>query len=114
MRSVILLVLASLVVGCSSGEVSAPQGDAPHPVDAVGVTSWNPTPITIKAGEAVTFRNATGAVHNVQFDQGAVGRPGNVSDFGSASRSVVFMTAGSFNYHCGIHPAMQGQVIVQP
>jgi plastocyanin len=114
MRSMSLWVFASLVIGCSSGDVSAPQGDGSHQVDAVGVSSWNPTPITIKAGEAVTFRNATGAVHNVQFDQGAVGRPGNVSDFASASRSVVFMTAGSFAYHCGIHPAMQGQVVVQP
>jgi plastocyanin len=82
-------------------------------VNAVGEISWNPTPITIKAGEKVTFRNSSGTLHNVQFDQGVPGRPANVSDFASSTKAVTFNTVGTFNYQCGIHPAMQGQVIVQ-
>jgi plastocyanin len=50
----------------------------------------------------------------VQFDQGVAGHPANVADFSSTSKSVTFATAGTFPYHCGIHPAMQGQVVVQP
>lgn len=115
MRSVSLLVIAILTSaysGCGGSSMDAPADGSDHRVDAVGVTTWNPSPITIRAGEAVTFRNATGAIHNVQFDD-VSGRPANVGDFGSTSKSVTFTTAGTFAYHCGIHPAMQGQVVVQ-
>jgi plastocyanin len=118
MRSEFLsLVAVVALVGCGSGghSVTGPgQGGNSATVDAVGATSWSPTHITIRAGEAATFRNATGIVHNLRFDETA-GHPEDVADFVSASRSVVFTTAGTFDYHCGIHPAMQGQVeVVQP
>lgn len=117
MRSASLLAMVILAAGCGGGygggSVSGPPDPSDHRVDAVGVTSWSPTPVTVKAGEAVTFRNTSAITHNVQFDDVA-GRPGNVADFTSASRSVTFTTAGTFAYHCGIHPAMQGQVVVEP
>jgi plastocyanin len=114
MRSMILLVAVTLFIGCSNdnGYAAGPGND--KVVDAVGVTTWNPTPITIKAGEAVTFRNNSSTTHNVQFEQGTAGHPANVTDFQASSKSVTFATAGTYAYHCGIHPAMQGQIIVQP
>jgi len=121
MRSMMLLLLAGLVAGCGGGGYGGGGGGggpaAPPPgnvVSAVGVTAWSPAAITIKPGEAVSFRNPSGTAHNVQFDQGVAGHPGNVADFTAASKSVAFAAAGTFPYHCGIHPAMQGQVVVQP
>ena len=32
----------------------------------------------------------------------------------SSTRSVTFTTPGTYAYHCGIHPVMQGTVVVQP
>jgi plastocyanin len=115
MRSMFLLLSASMLIGsaCSNNDVNGPETDS-NRVDAVGVTAWNPTPITITAGEAVTFRNSSSTVHNVKFDQGTAGHPADVADFANASKSVTFATAGTYAYHCGIHPAMQGTVIVQP
>ena len=122
MRSMTLLLVAGLAFGCGGGGgyggggngggiTSPPPGNV---VGAVGVTSWNPATIAIKAGEDVSFRNSSSTAHNVQFDQAVAGHPGNVGDFASTSRSVTFATAGTFTYHCGIHPVMQGQVVVQP
>ena len=120
MHSMTLLLLAVLVLGCGGGGAGGGGGGGVTPpppgniVGPVGVTAWSPATITIKAGEDVTFRNTSGTAHNVQFDQGVAGHPANVADFSSTSKSVTFATAGTFPYHCGIHPAMQGQVVVQP
>ncbi len=122
MRSMTLVLLAGLAFGCGGGGYGGGGGDGngittPPPgnvVSAVGVTAWNPAVITIRAGEDVTFRSPSSTAHSVQFDQGVPGHPGNVADFADASKSVTFATAGTFPYHCGIHPVMQGQVVVQP
>ena len=80
----------------------------------MSATSWSPPTITVKAGDVVTFRNTTGITHNVRFDQNVAGHPGDVGDFSSGTKPVTFSTAGTYAYHCGIHPNMQGQVVVQP
>lgn len=116
MRSSSLLLLAVLAFGCKDGyDVTNPPVDGgSNVVNAVGATAWNPPTITIKAGETVQFQNSTGATHNVRFDGDVPGQPGDVDNFASATRSVTFTTPGTYAYHCGIHPVMQGTVIVQP
>jgi len=112
MRSIGILLVTLLVVACGSDYGTGPQ-PASNVVDAVGVTAWNPAAITITVGGSVTFNNSSTIAHNLRFDEVA-GRPGDVADFVSTSKAVVFTTAGTYAYHCGIHPAMQGQVVVQP
>jgi len=125
MRSMTLVLLAGLALGCGGGNgggggdgdgVTTPPPPPPsgNVVSAVGVTAWSPAAITIRAGEIVSFRDPSSTAHSVQFDQGVAGHPGNVPDFAATSKSVTFATAGTFPYHCGIHPAMQGRVVVQP
>jgi plastocyanin len=66
------------------------------------------------AGNAVTFRYSSRTAHTVQFDQGVADHLGGVADFASTSDRLTFATAGVSPYHCGIHPVVQGQVVVQP
>lgn len=115
MRSMMLIVTVILATACggSYGTDPTQEGNA-HTVEAVGATAWNPTTVSLAAGETVTFHNGTGIVHNVRFDAVGVVPPGDVADFTSGSRSVTFATAGTFAYHCGIHPGMQGTVVVGP
>ena len=112
MRSMSLLVLAVVVAGSSPDHSAKPVDNKPVVVKAVGVTSWSPATITIKAGDAVTFKNSSSTLHNVQFDRLEVGATKNVAPFASTTESVTFTKAGTYAFHCGIHPAMQGQVIV--
>lgn len=114
MRSIKILLFASLALGCGGYEDSIIAPGAANPVDAIGETAWSPATITIKVGEQVTFRNSSNIVHNVQFDAGTNAPPADIGDFGNGSRPVTFAATGTFAYHCGIHPNMQGQVIVQP
>ena len=66
-----------------------------------------PTTDTVKTGTTVVWTNRDNMVHNVvgsNFNSGDI-QPG-------ASYSHQFNTAGSFDYSCTIHPAMQGTINV--
>ena len=64
-----------------------------------------PSSITVKKGTTVTWTNNDSAAHTVV---GAGWSSGQLS-YGQ-SYSHTFSTAGSFDYHCGIHPVMQGTI----
>ena len=44
---------------------------------------------------------------------GALELNGNLPSSGN-TYSHMFNTAGTFNYHCTIHPGMNGSIVVQP
>ncbi len=77
---------------------------------AGSVYSFDPSSVDIKAGGTVTW-SFFGVTHNVTFNAGA-GAPGNIGDTTTGSATATFTTAGTFNYHCSIHPYMTGTVIV--
>ena len=86
---------------------------APVSTGTVDITiqnfSFSPPSITIKAGTAVRWTNQDGATHSVTSDTG-VWDSGGIAQ--GASYTRVFDTAGTFAYHCGIHPSMKGTIIV--
>lgn len=70
---------------------------------------FTPTPDTIAVGSTLSF-TATDVEHNVVFD--TPGSPTNPGVIFNSTVMTVFPTAGSFNYHCTIHPFMTGVVVV--
>src|SRR5438132_2313038 len=81
-------------------------------VDCSGAAPWcfSPNPIRITVGSTVTWTNNTGPRHTASSDTGAW-TTGNIAP-GATSAAVAFNTAGTFPYHCAIHPSMTGSVIV--
>jgi plastocyanin len=80
-------------------------------VSADGTYGWNPPSVDIAVGGSVSFQNQTTYTHNVTFSA-ATGAPQGTGDFIGDTRSATFPTAGTFNYHCSIHPGMTGTVVV--
>ena len=70
--------------------------------------SYDPTTITVATDGFVTWRNNDSAPHTVTFDSGP--NCGNLSN--GESVTVQFTVAGSYPYHCAIHPDMTGTVEV--
>ncbi len=68
-----------------------------------------PATTSVNVGDTVTWRNESGATHNATADDGSFAS-GSIADGGS--RSVTFASAGSFPYHCTIHPSMTGTIVV--
>ena len=81
--------------------------------DASPSLAFSPSTLTINVGEAVTF--AFGSVaHNVAFDNRNTDTPADIGGFNtSTSIPRTFSTAGTYTYHCTIHPFMMGTVVVR-
>jgi plastocyanin len=73
--------------------------------------AFAPATLTINVGDTVTWQNADSTTHSAtsnvpgQFDTGFLAP-------GAASRPIPFALAGTFAYHCAVHPTMLGTIIV--
>jgi plastocyanin len=75
--------------------------------------AFSPGTLTVKTGTTVTWTNNDAAGHQVVAD--ATDLPDFKSDvfYAGQTYSFTFNKAGTFNYHCQIHPSMKGIIIVQ-
>jgi plastocyanin len=73
---------------------------------------FDPTPLTIPVGTTVVWTNQDSAPHTASSD------PGSAFTFDTGmlqkgqSGKVTFTMAGTFAYHCNVHPTMHAMVIV--
>jgi plastocyanin len=83
--------------------------------DSSGTFTFSPATITIKAGTTVVWTNMTGAPHTVTSDDGKSFDSGiaNPIPASGGTFKFTFNTAGSFSYHCQIHPFMKATIVVQ-
>lgn len=78
--------------------------------------AFTPSSLTVAAGTTVTWTNSDAVAHTVTsdtalFDSGAISASGGYG--GGGTYSYTFTTAGTYNYHCSIHPMMTAKIIVQ-
>ncbi len=67
--------------------------------------------VTLQSGtQQIRWLNSGPATHTVVADQGAF-NSGRLAPGGSFTFS--FSTTGTYAYHCEIHPAMKGQIVVE-
>jgi len=92
---------------------ASPSPTLAAPVAATSVSiinfSFKPQVIVVKTGAEVTWTNNDTDAHTVTFYADGSGSKGFQN--GESYRHV-FGTAGTFKYHCSIHPYMVGEVIV--
>ncbi len=73
--------------------------------------AFTPARVTVRPGDTVVWTNRDTVPHTVTAVGGGFGSEA-LDTGGSFTR--VFPQAGSFGYHCAIHPEMQGTVLVSP
>jgi plastocyanin len=124
-RVSIAFLTLSLAAACtSSGESSssATQGlHRAHPDADVVIDSFTflPAALRVSVGEIVTWVNHDATQHTVTSGtrrRGAAGavKPGEF-DHGlelDDTFSFTFERAGTFAYHCDVHPRMRGRIVV--
>ncbi len=70
--------------------------------------AFEPPVLNIKTGESVTWFNEDGAVHTIQSKDFASANLKNDDSF-----SYKFTKVGEYEYHCKLHPYMNGKIVVQ-
>jgi plastocyanin len=82
----------------------------PTGAERLTTTAFNPGVADVSVGTTVTWTNTDSVSHTstsdrAGWDSGIVA-PGRTFSF-------QFQTAGTFSYHCAIHPGMVGSVVVR-
>lgn len=91
----------------SDTETSSDTGIQANAISIEGF-AFKPAALTVKVGETVTWTNNDSAEHNIKS-----------ADFNSpnlatgSTYAFKFEKAGTYDYSCGIHPAMMGRIIVE-
>ena len=85
---------------------------APTAKDQVDIANFafSPATITVKVGDSVNWTNKDSIGHSAtaddsSWDTGVLGQ--------GESKSITFAKAGTYKYHCSVHPNMHGTVVVQ-
>jgi amicyanin len=107
-RLLLRRALGAGVVVVIAGRVGAAKAaDAQVVIDNF---TFSPSPLTVKVGTTVTWANHDDMPHSVVFPTLKLKSPAMDTD---GTFSHVFDQAGTFDYVCGLHPFMHGQVVVQ-
>jgi plastocyanin len=116
-----LVVLSVVGAMTACGDSSSTSPTTPNPVQPADVTitiqgnrgnqSFAPDPATMRVGQTVAWRNADSITHNATQDVNRFA----TSNLGAGATSspLTMVTAGTFTYHCTIHPGMVGTLTVQ-
>jgi plastocyanin len=130
-----LFALLALSACASDGGTAATGATAPQPAESaaasapaaagggcatsseagavsVGIENFAYAPADVSAavGETITWTNSDSAPHTATLDDGACDT-GNIAQ--NASAGLVFDAAGTYPYHCTIHPNMKGTITIQ-
>lgn len=120
----LVVALAVAAAGCSGSSDSTPTSPpggntggntggnpaATGPAVSISGFAFAPVSLTVQAGATVQWTNKDATAHTVTADDASFGSA-NLGNGGTFS--MTFSKAGTYSYHCAIHPSMTGTVVVQ-
>ncbi len=101
--AMLLALSAGLAANATPAAIRTTNGDV-----AIFNFGFNPPIVTITVGSSVQWTNTADITHTTTSNTGVWDHtlgPGDVF-------STTFAAPGVYDYHCAIHPSMQGQVVV--
>jgi amicyanin len=110
-RAVVVAMLLGPIVGAllAFGTVAAEEAKEANVVTIDNFT-FTPPELTVAVGTTVKWVNHDDIPHNV-INKDKVFRSKALDT--DDSYSFTFASAGTFDYFCGLHPHMQGKIIVK-
>jgi plastocyanin len=112
--SLLAVTLALAGPACGSSSPSAPTVAADVTINMLGDRgnqSYSPNPAMMRVGQTVAWKNTDSTAHDATQDASRFAT-GTVNA-GATSAPMTMSTAGTFTYHCTIHPGMVGTITVQ-
>ena len=127
LRLAVVSAILMFAIACGGGYSSTPDSPSPTPsptptpggpsssvsipagAQSLGNRAFMPDELDVAVGTTVTWMNTDSISHTSTSDANAW-NSGIVAPGGQFS--FAFQTAGTFQYHCAIHPGMVGTVVV--
>jgi plastocyanin len=94
----------------AGGAACAPSTETGTVSAAMANIAFNPSAITASVGDVITWTNNDTAPHTATVKSDPTCTTENLA--GGATGSIVFNTAGSYEFFCKIHPTMTGTIEV--
>jgi plastocyanin len=126
-RGIAVLATTIVLAACGGGGTATAPGATTGPVGTTGVAApcaestaatvvaatvagntWSP--VSAAVGDVITWTNNDAVPHAVALDDGSCAMAGNIP--GGGTRSLAFTVAGSFPFHCSVHPSMKGTITI--
>jgi plastocyanin len=112
-------VAAVLATGCGGGASGPSAGAVPSAGDSSGTPSaitisnfkFSPGTLRVQDGARIKVANDDSTTHTVTADDGHSFDSGSVNS--GASTTIGAPAAGTYSYHCTIHPFMKGKLVVR-
>ena len=95
--------------GASGGTACATSTDTPAVEVAIAEFAFDPADATASVGDVVAWTNDDSAPHSAVFGDAGCGTDTLAT---GDSGALVFNEPGTYEYVCGIHPAMKGTLEV--
>ena len=123
----LLAILSVVAIGANASNSVFAQSDKVQATIVPGAstltdTAYSPNPIQAKVGQTVVWTNDDSVFHTVTSGTVGAADVGKAFDSGLAGPTALtakgktfeykFDAAGEFPYHCTLHPAMVGKVVV--
>jgi plastocyanin len=115
---VVIAATAMLAVGCGGdSKANTPPQSTAKPSggsgDAVTIANFkfSPPTLTVTAGTRITVTNDDSTAHTATSDDGNSFDTGTLDP--GASRTIAVPKAGSYAYHCSIHPFMKATIVAK-
>ena len=111
------LALSNLPASAQDAKPSLVK-DVSIPTNAatMGDKAYSPNPVEVNVGGGVTWSNDDTQIHTATSGAAGSADAGSVFDSGALSPGAtfdfVFDKAGTYDYHCTMHPTMVGTVTV--
>jgi len=104
--------IPSLVLAPAVRTHAATSASLAHAMVQVTIQNFafSPKTLTVAPGTTVMWTNKDSAAHTVTSDSGSTLDSGDLSH--GKSYAHTFSTAGTYTYHCAIHPYMKATVVV--
>jgi amicyanin len=88
----------------------APSSTAGTVTVKIANFAFDPPTVTAKVGDTVTWTNNDSTQHTATVNSDESCTTPNIDD--GASSGITFTAAGTYDYHCKIHPTMTGKIEV--
>jgi plastocyanin len=94
----------------SVGVAGANLGTATDKISATGQLAFEPAMLTVHVGDIIQWTNTASFEHTITFDSESSLSDPSLQPGGTWE--VKFTTAGTYQFHCSIHPQMVGTIVV--